>query len=252
MATIAIGDIHGNLLALNDLLATLESFLEPADELVFLGDYIDNGPDVAGCIDRIVGLRANAPYRVVPLVGNHEQWMLRSRSDHTWHSWLLGMAGLRTVASYSPAAAEILQGEIQDAAATLYLDAVPLSYDKFFDALPKDHLEFFDSLQVYYQSSDVLCVHGGCAGNDDPIDDLPSDTLIWGPRGFPGEYDSTQVVVYGHHNDANLDDQGWPRPQVTRDLAFGIDTILHGVLTAMRFPDRAVFQSGRFLIETQD
>lgn len=45
MALIAIGDIHGNYLALNDLLTKVTSELGAGDTLVFLGDYIDRGPD---------------------------------------------------------------------------------------------------------------------------------------------------------------------------------------------------------------
>ena len=45
MPTYAIGDIHGNLAALDDLLSRVVPELQPADTLVFLGDYIDRGPD---------------------------------------------------------------------------------------------------------------------------------------------------------------------------------------------------------------
>ena len=46
MATVAVGDIHGNYLALDDLLSKFEPELGSDDELVFLGDYIDDGEDV--------------------------------------------------------------------------------------------------------------------------------------------------------------------------------------------------------------
>jgi serine/threonine protein phosphatase 1 len=61
MATIAIGDIHGNLAALEDLLGQLAPDLTTGDTLVFLGDYIDRGPHSRGCIDRILELRARGP-----------------------------------------------------------------------------------------------------------------------------------------------------------------------------------------------
>lgn len=54
MATIAIGDVHGNRAALDDLLARLEGELDVDDTVVFLGDYIDRGPDSKGCIDSIL------------------------------------------------------------------------------------------------------------------------------------------------------------------------------------------------------
>jgi len=45
MATIAIGDIHGNLAALQDLLGQLQHEADRGDAVVFLGDYIDRGPE---------------------------------------------------------------------------------------------------------------------------------------------------------------------------------------------------------------
>ena len=46
MSLIAVGDIHGNIRALDDLLNTISTELSPEDTLVFLGDYIDRGPNV--------------------------------------------------------------------------------------------------------------------------------------------------------------------------------------------------------------
>ena len=47
--TFAIGDIHGDLAALQTLFARLPQ-LVPGDTLVFLGDYVDRGPDSAGVV----------------------------------------------------------------------------------------------------------------------------------------------------------------------------------------------------------
>lgn len=246
MATIAIGDVHGALAALDELLGIVEPELEPDDELVFLGDYIDDGPDTAGCVSRIVELRARAPCPVVTLKGNHEQWMLRSHDDPTRHAWLLGMDGLSTITSYDPETAEAIRREMTEAGAALYHDAVALSYDRFFSGMPASHLEFFLGLSPFHRAADVLCVHGGYADLGMPIEQYPEDVLIWGPPGFPDAYRDGTAVVYGHRNNAVLDGEGWPRPRVTGGWAHGIDTIRHGVLTAMRFPDGRVFQSRRF------
>jgi hypothetical protein len=50
--------------------------------------------------------------------------------------------------------------------------------------------------------------------------------------------------VYGHWNNADIDSAGWPRPRVIGNTV-GIDTIAHGVLTAIRLPDHEVIQSRR-------
>jgi serine/threonine protein phosphatase 1 len=143
--TIAIGDIHGNREALDDLLARIRPELSGGDTVVFLGDYIDRGPDTKGCIDSILQLRADSPARVVTLIGNHEDWMLRSFEDPSRHSWLVGMEGLTTVLSYSAEAAEIISRAAQALGPRLVLDRVALPYDAFLRALPADHLAFFSA-----------------------------------------------------------------------------------------------------------
>ena len=42
-----------------------------------------------------------------------------------------------------------------------------------------------------------------------------------------------------------LQPDGWPRPRITANT-IGLDTISRGVLSAIRLPDRTVFQSRRF------
>ena len=83
MATFAIGDIHGWRPPLDELLATLRPRLTPDDTVVFLGDYIDRGDDVKGCIDAVLAFKREAAARVVCLVGNHEEWLLRAMVDPT-------------------------------------------------------------------------------------------------------------------------------------------------------------------------
>jgi hypothetical protein len=71
------------------------------------------------------------------------------------------------------------------------------------------------------------------------------ESLVWGHAAFPAGYRGEQTVVYGHWNNAVVDQEGWSRPKVESNT-IGIDTIAHGVLTAIRMPDRRLFQSGRY------
>ena len=71
---LAIGDIHGRLDKLKALLGGI-SWIPDEDTLVFIGDYVDRGPDSAGVIDHILGLRKWSD-KVVCLRGNHEQIFL--------------------------------------------------------------------------------------------------------------------------------------------------------------------------------
>jgi serine/threonine protein phosphatase 1 len=241
VATIAIGDIHGNLPALESLLAEVLPELQPGDHLVFLGDYIDRGPDSRGCVERIVRLRDEAPFRVVTLMGNHEQWMLKSLQDSTRHSWILGMEAFDTIESYSPEAAAILRDAIGELGTRIITDHPRLPYEAFFDAMPRPHLEFFEALEVWHRTPDVLCVHGGFDSSSGPVESQRPDDLIWGTDSFPDAYDGDERVVYGHWGNAVLEG-GRPRPRIVNNT-FGIDTLAHGVLTALRFPDERVLQS---------
>jgi serine/threonine protein phosphatase 1 len=105
MATFATGDIHGNLSALEDLVVKVMPMLGLDDTLVFLGDYIDRGPDTRGCLDRIVRLREEADRAVVMLLGNHEESGESRNNDlaaaglSRWLLWT-GAGGIRALGQF--------------------------------------------------------------------------------------------------------------------------------------------------------
>jgi serine/threonine protein phosphatase 1 len=251
MATIAIGDIHGNLPALHDVLGQIREELQPGDTLVFLGDYIDRGPDSKGCIDAILEFRHDTAAEVVSLKGNHEDWLLRTFHDHHRHSWLLGMEAFDTIRSYSVEAERILREAKARESATVYLERASLPYEAFFNAVPDNHLAFLRNLRLYHKSGDCVCTHGGLDPSVSELQKQSPRDLIWGGGTFPEGYNGADVVVYGHHNNATLDDAGWPWPTIIGQT-IGIDTISHGVLTAFRLPDRRLFQSARYATARAD
>ena len=245
MATIAVGDIHGNYAALNDLLRQLKDAVSEGDVVVFLGDYIDRGPHTKECVDAILALQHEIAAEVVCLCGNHEDWFLRTLRDYHRHSWLLGMEAFDTIRSYSIDAERMLRDAVSTAGARLFLDDCALPYEVFFDCLPHAHVRFFESLRAYHQSPDCVCAHGGLDARVSGVQDQSREALMWGAGGFPSQYVGPESVVYGHWNNAVLDAGGWPVPSML-GRTIGIDTIAHGVLTAIRMPDRRVFQSARY------
>ena len=245
MATIAVGDIHGHHGPLLDLLAQLTDQVDTGDTVVFLGDYIDRGPHTKDCVDAILEFTSETRADVVCLCGNHEDWMLQSLHDHTRHSWLLGMDPFETIESYSREAARALRRAAKAAGAELYQGPCALPYNLFFDELPEAHLRFFESLLAYHEGPDCICVHGGLHPKVTPIGKQSRRALIWGGNGFPKKYRGPEIVLYGHENNAIVDERGWPHPRID-GCTIGLDTISHGVLTAMRMPDRAVLQSARY------
>ena len=245
MATIAIGDIHGYRRALDDLLHKLRPELGAGDTVVFLGDYIDRGPDSKGCIDSILEFRASTPASVVGLMGNHEDWMLKTMEDPRSHSWLIATLAFETIASYSTSAALRIRQALEAAGRRLILEDLPLPYDEFFDVMPPDHQEFFKSLGLFHQTDGAVFVHGGVDPAVGSIAEQKRQSIIWGRPNFISHYAGPDVVVYGHWDNAEIVDGNWPWPVIGR-ATVGIDTISHGVLTAFRWPDREVFQSARF------
>lgn len=251
MATIAIGDVHGNLAALNDILRQIRDEFVGGDTIVFLGDYMDRGPDTKGCVDAILGFRREARAEVVCLLGNHEDWFLRTLQDHGRHSWLLGMEAFDTIRSYSVDAARTLRQAVSDAGAELYLGHCTLPYEAFFDCVPSEHIGFFEGLRLYYQGPDCVCTHAGLDPRIGCVQEQRSEALIWGAGAFPDEYRGRELVVYGHWNNATLNRDGWPTPTIV-GRTIGVDTISHGVLTAVRLPDQRIFQSARYKVLDSD
>ena len=68
--TVIVGDVHGMLAALLELLAQLR--LMAGDRLIFVGDLVDKGPEPAGVVHHLASLAATAPYDIVLVDGNHE------------------------------------------------------------------------------------------------------------------------------------------------------------------------------------
>jgi len=244
VSTIAVGDIHGNAKALDDLLCRLEARLTAGDSVGFLGDYIDRGPDSCGCIERLLGFRAATPATVVTLMGNHEDWLLRSLEDPTRHSWILGMEAFPTIASYSVDAARRLRAAIEELGPRVVTERNRLRYDLFSSVLPDEHLRFLRELKLFHRDGDTVFVHGGLDPSRGPVEAQDRQPLLWGTDAFPGAYDGSDLVVYGHRDDAVLDDRGWPQPRFS-DSTIGVDSISHGVLTAIALPGRRILQSAR-------
>jgi len=80
MRTLAIGDIHGCLSPLKQLWEVIDP--QPEDRIIFMGDYVDRGPDSKGVIDFLIGLQQQ-DFNLTLLSGNHEEKFCLSRIDQT-------------------------------------------------------------------------------------------------------------------------------------------------------------------------
>ena len=216
----AIGDIHGCLKALKDLMDKLP--LQDADEVVFLGDYIDRGPDSNGVLDYLVKIRKPTWHF---LRGNHEQLLLDwlgHPSPLTASNWLLN-GGHQTLQSYVPK--ERLD-EVRGEGAHILLQ----SY------IPHTHVEFLNALPLTHDTPDAFFCHAGI-NLDKPLDKQDADDLLWIRRKFIQDPRPTpKLVVHGHTPVEKVD--------LSRDR-INLDTgcVYGGYLTAMDVPHRILFQT---------
>jgi len=220
----AVGDIHGRLDLLEAILDRIEADARARGHverrtLVFLGDYVDRGPDSRGVVDKAVsGLPQGFDAHF--LKGNHEAILLNFLDDaRSLDHWLVN-GGEATMRSYGV-----------DTERRARLGVPPEIWRKAFaEALPEAHLRFFKSLKLSVSFGDYLFVHAGVRPGV-PLGAQSEADLIWIRTPFldhAGPFD--KIVVHGHTPQ---------KDPVTRPNRIGIDTgaVFTGRLTALRLQD---------------
>lgn len=169
MRTLAIGDIHGTSAALDALLAAVRP--KASDRLVFLGDYIDRGPDSAGVLRRLLDIRVTVPNSVF-LRGNHELMLMQARRDRNERKNWLSVGGVQCLQSYGN------PGRFED--------------------IPAEHWFFLDRECVdYFESDTHLFVHANLDGGL-PLDEQTESMLFWEFLTRPVRHFSGKTVICGH------------------------------------------------------
>ena len=184
----AFGDIHGRLDLLSQLWSKVDADVaaSPPAQIVevFLGDYIDRGPDSAAVLDVIASPPAAGRQRVA-LCGNHEDYVLRFLADPTQLlDWLLN-GGVSTLGSYG-------------------VHANPTAFNAheihtaFVETFPEGHRAFLNRLPRYHVIGDYVFSHAGVRPGvplrDQTVDDL--STIRADFLGHPGPLPFR--VVHGH------------------------------------------------------
>ena len=93
---IAITDIHGELKKLENVLSKIET--RPDDVFVFMGDYIDRGPDSKGVVEKVIEI--SNKYKTIRLIGSHEYALLHAKKDDYYNYLFWNYGGPETVKSY--------------------------------------------------------------------------------------------------------------------------------------------------------
>lgn len=133
MRTLCVGDIHGGLKALKQVLER-SNYNFKEDKLIFLGDYVDGWNEVAQTIQFLIELEEKAIIKPIFIRGNHDVWcekfLLYREAPHLW----LQQGGLASENSY------VESGYLEDI----------------------KHIEFFKHLHNYYIDEENRgFVHGG-------------------------------------------------------------------------------------------
>jgi len=143
--TFVIGDIHGCSNSLRRLLDKLP--LTAGSKFIFLGDYIDRGPDSRGVIEILLSLSKD--YECIFIRGNHEQMLLNYvLKGENFDLWLMNGANA-TLRSYGGV-----------------------------DRIPKQHIDFIQSTVLYVVQGSDLFVHAGVRPNV-PIEEQSQFDLLW-------------------------------------------------------------------------
>lgn len=212
---VAIGDIHG---CPETLLAMLDKLREYEDRtVVFVGDYIDRGPDSKKVVDILIDYKEERD--CVFLRGNHEQMMLDALKTGNVSLWMMN-GGRETLESYG---ADITMSQV---------------------SIPEDHLDFYEKTLMYYETSDYFFVHAGLSPANTIKQSLNDkeqvQEFLWERSHLNAvETPWEKTVVFGHT----------PRVHpINKDNMIGIDTGCVyrsrglGVLTAVLLPEEEFIQ----------
>jgi diadenosine tetraphosphatase ApaH/serine/threonine PP2A family protein phosphatase len=173
----AVGDIHGCIEELTALLREIDP--APGDKVVFLGDYVDRGPDPRAVVDLLIDFRDSRRCETVFLRGNHEDMFLAYLGERGSHGdAFVFNGGQITLASYG---VRRRQRGVEARG-----------------RIPESHIEFFRGLTLSELDPPLLFVHAGIS----PLRTLAEqdeEDLLWIRDEFVrNRHVLKETVVFGH------------------------------------------------------
>ncbi len=202
----AIGDVHGCLTCLEKLLEKLP-INWGEDFVIFLGDYIDRGPNPRGVIEKVMELKKLYPQRIITLKGNHEQMFENFLKGKDVEVFLYN-GGMKTLKDYYK------EGKID---------------------IPEEHIEFVRNLLYYFETPEYIFVHAGLRPGKS-LYEQDEDDILWIRQSFYlTDYQFPKTIIFGH--------TPFEKPFIKEDR-IGIDTgcVYGGYLTAISLPDKKFYQ----------
>jgi serine/threonine protein phosphatase 1 len=218
LLTYAIGDIHGCLDKLRSLLLRCAKHADGRPSaFVFVGDYIDRGPQSSAVIDCLIDLKAQHGESVVTLMGNHEAMALAVIDGRSPSRLWFAQGGLATLKSYGIAEP---------------------------DELPRAHVDWLRALPLRHDDGRRFFVHAG-VNPGAPLDAQDDFDLLWIREPFlshRGDYG--RLIVHGHTPLA----EGVPDLRGNR-LNLDTGAVYGGPLTAAVFDDAQTEPIGFLQVE---
>lgn len=211
-----VGDVHGCLDLLNRLLDKISQNAASAPSnrvLVFVGDYVDRGPNSSGVVECLLSLRDG--FKSHFLLGNHDQALLDFLKDPLFYRVWKTYGAQETLLSYG-----VKPPRFDDAQT---LDQIQL---EFAAAFPPEHRKFFERLESSFEIGDYFITHAGVRPGV-PLAAQSKEDQLWIRDAFLSSgANFGKVVVHGHTPSAT---------PVRRHNRIGIDTGAYatGRLTAL-------------------
>lgn len=195
----AIGDIHGRMDLLEDLLGLIDkddNARGASDtQLIFLGDLIDRGPQSRRVVDRVMSLVAGSN-KVHCLGGNHEDLLLRTIKGDAQSAGIFHRAGGReTLISYG---VDEVAYDDADLAGACELAAAHV---------PASHVKFLSGLRDWVRVGDYAFVHAGMKPGK-PLSEQRRSDMRWIRHEFTrSEEDFGAMIIHGHTITEEVDEQ---------------------------------------------
>lgn len=204
--TYAVGDIHGAHDLFAELLADIHRDADlrgGGARIVFVGDYIDRGPDSRGVVEALMAGPTRPGEEWICLSGNHEQLMVEAPHAETSAAHWMKQGGDTTLASFG-------------------------------GTIPQDVLAWCAALPACFDDGERLFVHAGIRPGV-PLEEQTRRDMLWIRSEFhESTADHGRLIVHGHTPD--------PNGPVVLPNRINLDTGVYftGVLTAAAFDDGSV------------
>ena len=228
MNIFAIGDIHGcikQLVSLQNKIFNCPEYKKDEDLFLYLGDYIDRGPNSKNVINNILELQKEGTKSFF-IMGNHEQIMIDFLFNkiNNLRYWL-ELGADKTFRSYDIEVDEFIKDGFED-------EDIDKLRNFFLNKINTQHMQFFKNLKLFYDLGKYFFVHAG-VNPDKPLSEQNKKDFLWSrsEKFFDENFKFEKIIVHGHTPEKEV---------VSLPYRINIDTgcFFSGILSSVRLNDQ--------------